>query len=148
MPKLSPKLKKIRDKRFLTALERTGSTKEAALEVLNIGSLGSKDIDNSARAAGSQALARIKPTLLEAYERKGITADKLADKNNLLLDSDELQYVDKGLDKAIKVGIGGGYAAEKTINTNVNINSSPEEITKFQKLREEYENKLLKEIGK
>lgn len=42
----------------------------------------------------------------------------------------------------------GAYAAEKTINTNLNINSSPAEIDKFKKIREKFENELLDEIAK
>lgn len=129
----------------MNAMERTGSPTKAALEVLEIGSKGSKDIYNSARAAGSQMLARINVSLLDAYERKGITAEKLADKNMALLDDEKPEVVLKALDTAIKVGVGGGYSADKHINLNVNTN--PSDMDKFSKIREEYEQKLLKEIG-
>lgn len=41
----------------------------------------------------------------------------------------------------------GANAPEKTINTNLNINSSPAAIDKFKKIRERFEDELLKEIG-
>ena len=49
----------------------------------------------------------------------------------------------KYLDTGIKVI--GGYAAEKHENYNVNVHTSPEEISKYRKIRDEFENKLLDE---
>lgn len=146
MPKLLPATRKIREKRFLKALEKTGSTGKAALEVLNIGSKGSENIIKSASAAGSQMLARIRPTMRDALEENGVTADKLAKKTNRLLDDENPLIIDKGITQAAKFGVGEGYAAEKSINMNVNVN--PEAMDKYKDLREEYEKKLLDEIAK
>lgn len=61
-------------------------------------------------------------------------------------DEPDTQAVSKALDMAYKLK--GSYAAEKTLNTNININSSPDEIDKFKTLREKYEQELLSQIGK
>jgi len=74
---------------------------------------------------------KIKETMLEAFERKGITPAKVADKVNALLEAQrvvrayrngELEFemsredypaISKGIDYALKIGIGGGYDQEK-----------------------------------
>ena len=126
MPKLLEKTKRIRHKRFLTALERTGSPAQAALETLNIGSRGAKNIENSASAAGSQMLARIKETMVDALERNGVTTDKIAKKTDDLLESQDPIYIDKGITQAMKMGLGGGYSPEKSVSMNVNIEATEE----------------------
>ncbi len=143
MPKLLPQTERIRAKRFIKALEKTGSPMKAAMEVLDIGSKGAKDLNNSASSAGSQMLRRIKPTMLEALENQGVTPEKIAKKIDSNLDNGDPNIVDKAIDKSLKVGVGGGYAAEKHQSLNVNINSTPAELDKFKKLREEYEKKVL-----
>lgn len=61
-----------------------------------------------------------------------------------VLDQPDTIAVSKGLDMAYKLK--DSYASQKIESVNVNINSSPSELNKFKKLREEYEAKLLKEI--
>jgi len=74
-----------------------------------------------------EEVEKIKETMLEAFERKGITPAKVADKVNALLEAQrvvrayrhgELEFemsredyhaISKGIDYALKVGIGGGY---------------------------------------
>ncbi len=148
MPKLSPKLKKIRDTNFITAVVETGNLAEAAKRVGKIGSQGATDIENSAASMGSQRLKNLNPSLLDAYINKGITPEKLADTNFELLEDEKPEVRLKALDTGIKVGVGGGYAAEKSINANININSNPAEIDKFKLLREEYEKKVLEQNAK
>ena len=109
MPRLLEKTKKIRHKRFLTALEKTGSPAKAAMETLKIGSRGAKNMNNSASAAGSQMLERINDTMVDALGRNGVTTDKIAERTNDLLDSQDPQYIDKGISQAMKMGLGGGY---------------------------------------
>ena len=109
MPKLLEKTKRIRHRRFLNALEKTGSPSRAAMEVLNIGSRGSKNKDNSARAAGSQMLSRINDTMVDALGRNGVTTDKIAERTNDLLESQDPMFIDKGISQAMKMGLGGGY---------------------------------------
>jgi hypothetical protein len=145
MGKQLPITKAAKTKRFLAALERTGSPGKAAMETLDIGSRGGKNLVASAAAAGTQLLNSIKPSLLEAYEKKGITPEKLADTNYELLHDEKSEVVQKALDTAIKVGVGGGYAAERTMNLNINANA--DELNKHRKLAEEYEQKLLSEIS-
>jgi len=125
MPKLTEKTKRIRQKRFLTAFAKTGSPRKAAYEVLNIGSKGGKDLDASASAAGTQMLNRIGGTLVDALERRGVNADKIAERVDDLLDSQDPQYIDKGITQSAKMGVGGGYAPEKSINVNVEVEANP-----------------------
>ena len=145
MPKLSPKLKKIRDTNFITAVMETGSIKEAAKRVGKIGSQGAKNPEHSAESMGSQRLQSLEMSMVDALLAQGVTPKKIAERTDDLLESQDPQFIDKGITQSMKMGLGGGYAAEKTINTNLNINSNPAEIDKFKKLREEYEKKVLEQ---
>ena len=147
MPKLSPQLKKIRDKQFLTALEATGSPKEAAKLVGKIGSQGGKNPENVASARGSQRLKRINETMLDAALKNGVTPDKLAKKIKTLLDAkvrvktyikgdletevvhEDSQAIDKGITHALKIGVGGGYKQDmESGGMKVNILIVPSEV--------------------
>jgi hypothetical protein len=140
VPKLLERTKRIRHKRFLTALQKTGSNAKAALEVLNIGSKGGKDINAIAAAAGAQMLQRVKGTLVDALERRGVNADKIAERVDDLLDSQDPQYIDKGITQSAKMGVGGGYAPEKSINVNVEVEANPKIKELAEKLNALYRN--------
>lgn len=80
-------------------------------------------------------------TMAQALEAQGINSIKIAEKIEVLLnaetpiyknnnetgevehvgDKPDYQAVDKGISHALKIGIGGGYAPEKSINVNVEI---------------------------
>ena len=140
MPRLLPATKKLRQKRFLEALERTGSPGKAAMEVANIGSKGGKNLEASAASTGSQILSRIKLSMVEALEKKGVTADKVAGHVVDLLDSQDPMWIDKGIDKAAKFGVGGGYVADKHVNMNINaeVEAQPEIKQLTEKLNAVY----------
>lgn len=83
--------------------------------------------------------------------------DKVAAQNNITSDEVDEQLLAVGFKQAKEANYSfwkdiqdrvHGTALQKSENTNLNINSSPAEMGKFKKLREEYENKLLDEIGK
>ena len=59
--------------------------------------------------------------MVEALLARGVNPDKIAGHIKDLLDSQDPMWIDKGIDKSLKVGIGGGYAAEKHQNLNVNV---------------------------
>lgn len=131
MPKLTPQLKKIKDEQFLNALQETGSAKEAAKIVGNLGSQGGLDIENVASVMGTKRLKQVNLSLLDALSGQGITSKKIAKKIDTLLNAkvrvktymkgdlqsevehEDTQAIDKGLTHAIKIGVGGGYTAEK-----------------------------------
>lgn len=147
MPKLSPKLKKIRDTNFITALVETGNLAVAAKRVGKIGSQGATDIENSAASMGSQRLKNLNLSLLDAYINKGITPEKLANTNFELLEDEKPEVRLKALDTGIKVGVGGGYAAEKHESINLNVNTTPDDVTKYEGLRKKYTEELLKTLA-
>ena len=139
MPKLSPQLKKIRNMEFLEALKETGSAKKAAKLVGNLGSQGGKDIENVASVMGTKRLKQVNLTLLDALLARGVNPKKIAKKIDTLLDAkvriktfikggleteiehEDSMAIDKGLNHAIKIGVGGGYAPEKHLNLNLEI---------------------------
>lgn len=104
---------------------------------------------------------KVRESLNDALNNKGITSEKIAEKINTLLDATtpiyknnnetgevehvgdkpDYQAVDKGITHAIKIGVGGGYAAEKkqTVNLNVDVTEDSSDISK---IRQEYEEKL------
>lgn len=102
----------------------------------------------------SKTVARSKPG--EILERKGVKEElnilgfNESDADNvvstIMLDDEEKAQQRLNAADLVYKRL-GSYAPEKSQSINMNINTKPEDIDKFQKLREEYEQKLLNEIG-
>ena len=122
MPKYTIQNKKMRDRQFLEAIKQTGSPKEAAKIVGNIGSQGGKDLENVAAVMGTKRLKQVNEPILEAMLQSGVTAKKIAEKVDELLNDENPIAIDKGVTQALKVGVGGGYSPEKHLNVNIDIN--------------------------
>ena len=141
VPKLSPKLKKIRDTNFITAVMETGNLAEAARRT------GKPTTQHSAESIGSEKLSKLEPTMIEALVNRGITTGKIAERVEDLLESQDPQFIDKGITQSMKMGLGGGYAAEKHQSVNVNVNTTPDDVTKYESLRKKYTEELLKNLA-
>lgn len=66
-----------------------------------------------------EAIEVKRESLKEALEKKGITAEKIADKISLLLESEDNNAIDKGINHAVKVR--GDYSEEKPKEKGTNI---------------------------
>ena len=64
---------------------------------------------------------KVKKSLAEALEAKGIDSEKNAEKIRVSLDSDEPNAIDKGIAHAAKIGVGGGYAPEKKVTLSLEV---------------------------
>lgn len=147
MPKLTAQSKKLRNIRFLNALQETdGNPTEAAKLVGRIGSQGAKDPEASAHTMGTKRLKQVELTILDSLTEKGVNSDKIADKINELLEHADHKAIDKGIAHALKIGVGGGYAPEKRETVSVNINATPEEMNKYNALRDKYEAELKEQL--
>ena len=93
---------------------------------------------------------KVRESLTDALESKGITSERIAEKIEVLLEAstpiyknnnatgeiehigDKPDYiaVDKGITHAIKIGIGGGYAPEKHIVANMVFKNEQKEAGK------------------
>lgn len=101
---------------------------------------------SSAEVGGHHLARKVKPKLIEALSQAGVTPEKIAKKVNTLLDAKikvktykkgdletEIEHVDhfaidKGITQAMKMGLAGGYAAEKHVNLNLSLKDILEEI--------------------
>ena len=158
MPKLLPQTIKIRNARIIKAVMIAKNKKELGYLTGHPGKNGSKDPDNSATILGTQNLALVQDSMLDAALAAGITPAKVAEKINVLLDAEKIRKVmrqgetiieeseedkmaiDKGITHSLKIGVGGGYAPEKSARTlNVDIKIENKEL---ELLRQKYENEL------
>jgi hypothetical protein len=93
-----------------------------------------------------QAIMEIQKSMRSALVEKGVDPDFLASKVHQLLvgefpdDKINFRAINFGLEHALKIGIGGGYAPEKSIEVKATI--SPEELRKFGPLKEEFEERM------
>lgn len=123
-----------------------------------------KSTEVIAQKGVQEALQEEAKTMLEAAKKLGLTPEKLIKKVNVLLDAKKItkllsqggdndegtivseeedkQAIDKGLTHALKIGVGGGYAAEKTVGVNFNINAESKDFTKHKEIKERYEQEL------
>ena len=117
MPKYTEQTKKIRNARFLEALKRTGSAKEAAKAVGRIGSQGGKDIENSAAVMGTKRLKQVNLSMLDALTEEGVTPKAVAREIRNLMRHRNPIAKDKGVTQSLKIGVGGGYKGEEHVHT-------------------------------
>jgi phage terminase small subunit len=76
---------------------------------------------------------KVKKSLVEALETKGITSEKIAEKIRKLIEDNDPSAIDKGLNHAIKIR--GDYAPDKSLNVNVNVETvNDEAISKLADL--------------
>jgi len=119
---------------FIDRYIETGNAKQSA-----------KDVGFSEHYADvitSRFPQKVRKSLAQALETKGVTSQKIADKIDWLLDQDEYQAVDKGITQAAKMGVGGGYEAERVATMNVDIKGDIKDFDKMTQLREQYEAQL------
>lgn len=101
-------------------------------------------------------------TMIGALKAQGITPVKIAEKINVLLNAEkkvrqiirgeltteyeeeDTNAIDKGITHSLKLGIGGGYAPEKSLNVNVSV-IDDEAITK---IADELNAKMTNEVYK
>ena len=62
---------------------------------------------------------KVKKGLVAALDARGITPEKIAEKIGWLLNQEKYEAVDKGIAHAAKIGVGGGYAPEKSVTMNL-----------------------------
>jgi len=103
-------------------------------------------------AKGTQtAIAAIRKDMASALAEKGVDSLVVAEKIRQLLDGKfekghNYKAVDRGVEHALKIGIGGGYAPERKVEAHVHM--STEDVKKFLPLKNEFEEKLrLAELG-
>lgn len=90
-----------------------------------------------------EAVKEVRRDMRSALAKAGVDENKVAKKISQLLDSEEsYKAVAAGVDFALKVGVGGGYAPEKSQNLNVDVKVDSKDLDKHDSLREEYEAKL------
>lgn len=130
--KMANKLKKTEDDlnprwaKFIELYILTGKAKESALRA--------GFSENYAAVILNRFPDKVKKSLSEALEARGITSEKVAEKIGVLLDAkkkvrtytkgditeeyeeEDHAAIDKGITHAAKIGVGGGYAAEKSVN--------------------------------
>lgn len=141
MPKLLAQTIKLRDVKILKASQIAKDNKELGYMTGNPGKNGSKNPDKSAVVLASQNLAKLNLSMLDALAEQGVTPVKIAKKIDGQLDSTRPEIIDKGIIHSLKIGVGGGYAPEKSQALNLNVGlkiSDP----KLQKLNDEYNQKV------
>ena len=94
--------------------------------------------ENLSKPYIAEAVKSEQKNLVDALEAQGITPAKIAQKIDYLLESEDESVIDKGLSHAIKIGVGGGYAAEKHLVGNVNLDSIQKKQARiYQEIEEE-----------
>jgi hypothetical protein len=132
--------------KFVDLYLQTGNAKQSAIEA--------GFTENYADVITSRFPEKVRKSLVDALDHKGITSDKIAEKVGKLLEGkkdlyffgekigevDDFNAIDKGLTHALKIR--GDYAPDKSITLNANVNITPQD-PKAKEIADKYEAELL-----
>lgn len=129
MPKLTKK-QRMFAKNYALTENGTQSVIEAEYDVKSAEVAKVIASENLTKPNVVEAIKNEQKNLLEALEAQGITPQRIAEKIDMLLEGDA-NSIDKGLNHAIKAGVGGGYAPEKSISLTGDIDILREQLRKL-----------------
>jgi len=104
---------------FIDEYLKTGNARQSALKV--------GFTEAYANIITQRIPVKVRKSMQEALEAKGITPERIAESIDFLLEHDNFQAVDKGITHAAKMGVGGGYVPEKHVNLNYDVELTDEE---------------------
>lgn len=135
----------IKQRKAVRALGENGGIVSTAMIEAGYSPKTAKNPDKLTESDGFRELTKkfLPDDLLMKVHMQGLQATRSDSAGQQV---DDFQARHKYLDSAYKLK--GLYAPEMTHNMNINVNATPDSLSKFDKLRTEYEEKLLKEIAK
>jgi len=78
----------------------------------------------------------------DALAKRGVAGDFVADSIVDLMRDPNYKAKSNGIDFALKVGIGGGYAPTKSQNVDIKVTGTVKEFGKFKELTDDFEARL------
>ncbi len=102
------------------------SMKEFGYRVSNVGSKGGKNNDQSAAETGKQILKSMSVTILDKLDEGGVnfSAELVSVLKGAIVgthDKDGFEQKKWAVEQGLKIGVLGGYAAEKVVAVNVEL---------------------------
>ena len=84
-------------------------------------------------------------SMREALATVGMDVFAVANKIKSLTDHEDYRAVSNGVDFALKVGVGGGYAPTRSQNIDVRVAGDVNDFAKFKALTDEYDERLARQ---
>jgi hypothetical protein len=114
-------------------LAEIGYTKHTALQ---------KSSEMQAQAIVMERRKEGEESIKNACTDEGLTPRHIASRIKMLTEHDDYRAVTSGIDIALKVGVGGGYAAQKTESVALHVAGSVDDFAKHRALNDEYDARL------
>lgn len=92
-----------------------------------------------------EEIKKIEKSMKEALNDAGVDEAFIAERIKYLANHEDHKAVTNGVDFALKVGTGGGYAPQKTQSLNVSVELSGE-LGKYDAIRQKYEEELKQQL--